>query len=184
MQSAGFFDRDGTLIKDKNYLDTPEGIEWYPGAFETLNKLNEEYQLVVVTNQSGVARGMMTEDDVQAIHTRMIEQLEDRGISPVYFYYCPFLEDGKIDKYQKNSELRKPGPGMLEEASREHNLELSKSFMVGDKLSDLEAGRNAGCETILVRTGNGRETEKSLNVHQHPNHIVDSIKQVDNELLE
>ncbi|MFB6346100.1 MAG: D-glycero-alpha-D-manno-heptose-1,7-bisphosphate 7-phosphatase [bacterium] len=177
MNRAILLDRDGTMIKDKNYLDTPEGVEWYEGVFQALKTLEEEgFRLVMITNQSGVARGYMTEDDVEAIHSRIEEDLEEHGITLDGVYYCPYLEGAKIDAYDRDSDLRKPSPGMILQAADDLDLDLESSFVIGDKLSDVEAGERAGCTSVLVRTGKENDSE-SINEGEGvtPDMTVDTV---------
>lgn len=176
VKKAVFLDRDGTLIHDKHYLDTPEGVEWYDGAFEALRSLEDAgYHLVIVTNQSGVARGKMTEQDVHAIHERMRKDLEGEGIEVKDFYYCPYLKDAKVEEYRRDSDLRKPSPGMLLKAAEEHDLDLASSYMIGDKPSDVEAGARAGTRTILVQTGKTVDLKDLPEDHREPDHVSESI---------
>lgn len=177
MTKAVFLDRDGTLIKDKNYLDTPDGVEWFDGAFEALERLSESgFKLVVITNQSGVARGYMTEEDVDAIHDRIRKDLEAHGLHLEGVYYCPFLEDGDVEEYAKDSPLRKPSPGMLHQAREDLGISLEESWVVGDKVSDVKAGRRGGCYTVLVRTGKGSDAEAEFEGrNEKPDAIVDDI---------
>lgn len=186
MTRAVFLDRDGTLIEDKNYLDTPEGVEWFDGAFEALGMLSEAgYRLVMITNQSGVARGYMTEGDVRAIHDRIESDLAERGLAFDGIYYCPYLEDGDVDEYARDSRLRKPSPGMLHDARDELNLTLENSWIVGDKLSDVETGVRAGCSTVLVRTGKGNSAEQDVPERDFtPDAVVDGIRDAAEAILE
>jgi D-glycero-D-manno-heptose 1,7-bisphosphate phosphatase len=114
--------------------------------------------LFVVTNQSGVARGMMTEQDVEAVNLRMLWLLGAEGVKIEGIYYCPHHPDATDLNYGVECQCRKPKPGLLERAAREHDVDLSGSFMIGDSLRDLQAGRAAGAKSLLVLTGNGRET--------------------------
>jgi D-glycero-D-manno-heptose 1,7-bisphosphate phosphatase len=176
LSQAVLLDRDGTLIHDKHYLDTPEGVEWHDGAFEALRRLEEAgYRLFVVTNQSGVARGKMTEEDVQSIHERMRENLQKNDIVVEDFYYCPYLEDAKDPEYRRESNLRKPSPGMLLEAKEDYDLDLTNSYMIGDKPSDVEAGARAGTSTILVNTGKDVRPDEFPADYDSPDHRVDSL---------
>lgn len=154
MSRAVFLDRDGTMIRDKHYLGDPEGVEWFPGARKALRRLHETgFKLVVVTNQSGVARGLIEERDVQSVHERIRRDLRDCGVSLAGIYYCPYLADAPREEYRRESPMRKPAPGMIRCAARELDLTPGASYMVGDKPSDVEAGRRADCSTVLVRTG-------------------------------
>jgi D-glycero-D-manno-heptose 1,7-bisphosphate phosphatase len=179
LEQAVFFDRDGTLIKDKHYLDDPSEVEWIDGAKTTLRTVqNRGFKIIIVTNQSGVARGMMTEEDVQAIHDRIRRDLTNDGITVDDFYYCPYLAEAEVEEYRKDSRLRKPAPGMLQDAEQDHNLDLSRCVMVGDKSSDVEAGQRAGCRTVLVRTGKSSELDSVHDFDVNPDHVVDSVEHV------
>ncbi|MDR3155039.1 MAG: HAD family hydrolase [Deltaproteobacteria bacterium] len=148
---AVFLDRDGTLNLDRGYAWRWEDFEWLPGAVEALRLLQGQGLFVaVVTNQAGVARGLYRAEDVAALHRRVAADLERRGLAPPPFYHCPHHPD-----FTGPCGCRKPAPGMLLQAAADHGLDLSRSFMVGDKLSDLGAGLAAGCVSILVRTGYG-----------------------------
>ena len=141
---AIFFDRDGTLIYDRSYMSKPEQVELLPGAIELLALVSSYgYFTVVVSNQSGVGRGLMTEQEATAVHSRFEELLARAGVSVGASLYCPHAPEN-------NCECRKPGPGLLIRAAAEHELDLSSSFMVGDKESDWEAGVAAGCTSILL----------------------------------
>jgi D-glycero-D-manno-heptose 1,7-bisphosphate phosphatase len=150
---AVFLDRDGTLNRDKGYVYIWEDWEWLPGAPEALARLKEAgFKLVVVTNQAGVAKGYYTEDAVRELHVRANLELAGRAPAALdAFYYCPHHP-----AYSGPCSCRKPAPGLLERAAAEHNLDLARSFMVGDKLSDTAAGLAAGCRSFLVLTGYGR----------------------------
>jgi D-glycero-D-manno-heptose 1,7-bisphosphate phosphatase len=144
---AVFLDRDGTLMRDVDYCGDPGKVEVFPGAAEALRPLKEAgYKLVIVTNQSGIGRGYFGESEYRAVETEFLRQLGDGLIDATY--YCPDLP-------ASGSVRRKPGPGMIFEAQRDHCLDLRRSFLVGDKASDIGCGRNAGVCTILVQTGYG-----------------------------
>ncbi|MCP4449836.1 MAG: HAD-IIIA family hydrolase [Planctomycetes bacterium] len=148
---AIFFDRDDTLIDDPGYISHPDQVQLLDGVPEALNGFYKMgYKLVVVTNQSGIARGILTEDTLKTVHDRFKELLAEQTAYVDGIYYCPYHEDGVIDKYRRESDLRKPNPGMLLQATEEMDLDLSMSWCVGDSLSDVEAGQRAGCYTILI----------------------------------
>lgn len=156
---AAFLDRDGTLIEEVNYLHRPEQVRVIPGVREALLRLRAEgVALVVVTNQSGVARGYFTEDDVHAVH-RHLEALLDLPFDGTYA--CFHHPRGEVARYAGVCACRKPSPGMLEQAARELGLDLTQSAMFGDKVSDLGAGRALALPAFLVRTGHG-EAEAPL----------------------
>jgi D-glycero-D-manno-heptose 1,7-bisphosphate phosphatase len=150
---AVFLDRDNTLIEDPGYLRDASGVRLLNGAGQAVSRLRAAgYPVIVVTNQSGIARGLITEDDVAAIHQRMQELLASAGAHVDAIYYCPYLngEEAVRPEYRVESDLRKPKPGMLLLAAREHAIDLSRSWMIGDSQRDVQAGRAAGCRTILL----------------------------------
>lgn len=162
MNRAVFLDRDGTLIRDKHYLHDPDEVEWLPGVKSALGRLGEAgYLLVVVTNQSGVGRGMFPETRVRAVHRRMQGELgAEHEVSFAGLYYAT-LNPENPHPSEEERWLRKPRPGMLERAGRELDIDCGRSYMVGDKPSDVQAGRRAGCETVLV-TGTGGHAEQGV----------------------
>jgi D-glycero-D-manno-heptose 1,7-bisphosphate phosphatase len=144
---AIFLDRDGTLMRDVDYCGDPEKVEVFPEAAAGLGRLKKAgYKLIVITNQSGIGRGYFTEPEYRAVESEFLRQLGDGLIDASY--YCPDLPDA-------DSPRRKPAPGMVHEAQRDHRLDLARSYFIGDKTSDIECGRNAGVRTILVQTGYG-----------------------------
>lgn len=148
---AIFLDRDGTLIEDPGYISHPNQVELLPGTARALVQLKQlGYKLIVVSNQSGVARGMVTEKTLGQIHHRLKQLLAADGAYLDQIYYCPYHPEGAVAKYRKESGLRKPNPGMLLLAAEEMDIDLSQSWMVGDKYEDVSAGRQAGCKTILI----------------------------------
>lgn len=139
-----FFDRDGTLIVDKIYLNDPDQITYLPGVFDSLRRLRDAgFQFIVVTNQSGVARGIVSIENLNEIHRRMQAEFSKHGVHFKGFYYAPF-------SVESNHPMRKPNPGMLLASARDHGVNLGKSWMVGDRVSDVVAGRKAGCRTVLL----------------------------------
>ena len=156
MEKVIFLDRDGTLNKEVNYLHRKEDLVLLPGVPEALKAFKEQgYKLVVITNQAGVARGYYTEDDVKELHRYMNELLEKAGAGIDAFYYCPHHPEHGIGKYKIQCHCRKPETGMFEMAEQDFTVDKSKSWMIGDKLIDIEAGRNYGVRTVLVGTGYG-----------------------------
>jgi D-glycero-D-manno-heptose 1,7-bisphosphate phosphatase len=150
---AVFLDRDGTIIEDTGYIDSPERVRLLPGAASALRELREAgYRVVVVSNQSGVARGHFDEATLLKVHQRMEELLNQEGVQLDATYYCPFLEGpaATVSEYRQESDLRKPEPGMLLRACDELDIDLARSWMIGDSPRDVEAGRRAGCRTILL----------------------------------
>lgn len=165
LQKAIFFDRDGTLIIDKVYLNNPDQIEYLPGVFEALRQFRDAgYKLVVVTNQSGVARGLVTIENLDEIHRRISDQFARHGVFFCGFYYAPF-------SVESNHFMRKPNPGMLITAANDHGLDLSQSWMIGDRITDVEAGHSAGCRSVLLEGIENAETIARV----RPNLVVDGL---------
>lgn len=164
MNRAIFLDRDGTLNVEKDYLYKIEDFEWEKGVIDALKLLSKlGYKLIVVTNQSGVARGYYSEDDVIRLHNYMNEELRNFETKIDEFYYCPHHENG-IEKYKKRCRCRKPEIEFFEKAAKKYSIDYSKSFVVGDKISDLEAAVRLGMTPVLVRTGHGEEGERKIYV--------------------
>jgi len=154
MNRAVFVDRDNTLIEDLGYISDPAAVKLLPGVELAVKSLAQAgYKIVVCTNQSGIARGMLTEEALGKIHGEMRRQLADKGAHLDAIYYCPYHPEGTVEAYAKESSLRKPQPGMLLAAADEIGLDLSRSWMVGDSPRDMGAGQRAGCRTIRVRVG-------------------------------
>ena len=148
---AIFLDRDDTLIEDPGYINNPEQVTLLDGVAEALIQLKAlGYLLVVVSNQSAVARGIVTEKVLSQIHNRLEQLLSEKGASLDKIYYCPYHPDGVIQKYRKQSKFRKPNPGMLLEAADDMNIEVGESWCIGNSSSDVEAGQRAGCRTVLL----------------------------------
>jgi D-glycero-D-manno-heptose 1,7-bisphosphate phosphatase len=149
---AVFLDRDGTLVRHVDYLTDPEQLELLPGTAEALQSMRTHgFLLLVVTNQSAVARGFLTEAELVRIHDRLHELLAARKVHLDGIYSCPFHPDGAVHGYRRKSNLRKPRPGMLLLAAREREIDLAASWMIGDDDRDMEAGRAAGCRTIQLQ---------------------------------
>ena len=142
---AAFLDRDGVINVDSGYVGRWEDFEYLPDAVEGLKQLqNAGFKLFVVTNQSGIARGYYTEDDFLALTKAMTADLSAKGVTLAAVYYCPYLEDADLEPYRVASYLRKPEPGMLLKAAQDHDIDVSRSIMVGDKVSDMVAAERAG----------------------------------------
>jgi D-glycero-D-manno-heptose 1,7-bisphosphate phosphatase len=154
-----FLDRDGVITADPpHYAHRKDQVHLIRGSAEAIRFLNEQkWGVIVITNQSGVARGMYGEKDIQIFHEEMERQLHEQGAHIDGVYYCPHHPEGIVPAYRMICECRKPKPGMLLRARDAYHIDLSSSILVGDKTTDLQAGRSAGCTTILVLTGHGKE---------------------------
>lgn len=158
MQKAIFLDKDGTLIPDIPYNVIPQKITLNEGAAEGLQKLRDAgFLFIVISNQSGVARGLFEESALKGVEEKLSGLLDKIGVSLRGFYYCPHHPEGTHPAYSHACDCRKPQPGMLQKAAAEHNIDLTQSWMIGDILHDVEAGNRAGCRTVLIN--NGGETE-------------------------
>jgi D,D-heptose 1,7-bisphosphate phosphatase len=148
---AIFLDRDGTLIEDPGYINHPDQVELVDGVAEALIELKTlNYKLIVVSNQSGVARGIVAEEVLGEIHNRLKHLLAEKGAYLDQVYFCPYHPDGVVPKYRKESDWRKPNPGMLLAAAKEMDIDLDQSWLIGNSDRDIEAGSRARCKTILI----------------------------------
>ena len=153
-RAAVFFDRDGTLNVDKDYLYRIEEFEWMEDAPQAIRWANQKgFLVIVVTNQSGVARGYFTEDDVLRLHEWMNEDLVRAGAHIDAFYYCPHLPNGRVDAYAKECNCRKPKPGLIERACVDFDIDKEASIMIGDKPRDVECAEAAGVRGVLYEGG-------------------------------
>lgn len=171
---AVFLDKDGTLIEDVPYNVDPDRIQLTRGAVEGLQLLDASgYQLIVITNQSGVALGFFPALALVTVETRLRQLLADAGVPLAGFYYCPHHPAGIVREFAKNCSCRKPEPGLLLRAADKHGINLAQSWFIGDILNDVEAGRRAGCKTVLI--DNGNETEWQMSQQRSPHHIVNDL---------
>jgi D-glycero-D-manno-heptose 1,7-bisphosphate phosphatase len=156
---AAFLDRDGVINRDIGYLHRWEDFEFLPGSLQAMRRLHESgHALVIVTNQSGIARGYYTEADYQALTAMLRQAMAHAGCPAAGIYHCPHHPSGQVAGLSVGCDCRKPQPGMLLAAARELGLSLPDSIMVGDKLADAQAGRAAGCGRVfLVRSGHALE---------------------------
>lgn len=151
LKPAVFLDRDGTIIEDPGYLRDCSQVRLLPGAVEAIRQFRRAgFRVVVVTNQSAVARGYLTEAQLAAIHDHLRRMLAAHGAPLDGVYYCPYHPEGVVDAYRKSSDWRKPDCGMLQAAAGDLGLDLAQSWMIGDSAGDVEAGRRAGCRTVLL----------------------------------
>jgi D-glycero-D-manno-heptose 1,7-bisphosphate phosphatase len=181
---AIFFDRDDTLIEDPGYINNPEQVKLLDGVPEALIQLKAlGYKLIVATNQSAVAHGIVTEKVLGEIHDRLKQLLAEKSAFLDRIYYCPYHPEGIVPKYRKESDWRKPNPGMLLKAADEMDIDLNKSWCVGNSSRDIEAGRRAGCKTILIDLPPSRQKQISpmaLLTRATPDHKAVNIKEAVN----
>lgn len=163
MDKIVFLDRDGTINQEVEYLHKPSDLVILPGVPAALRRLKEQgFQLVVVTNQAGVARGYYSEADVVRLHEYMNKLLSREGAEIDHFYYCPHHPVHGIGAYKQSCHCRKPDTGMFEMAESCYQVDKSHSYMIGDKLLDTEAGQRYGVSSVLVGTGYGKELYSGL----------------------
>ncbi len=176
MKKAIFFDRDGVLIKDGKYPYKNEHLDIFPEVPLALKELKKTgYMLIVITNQSGVARGLFSEKEVKKFNLLMKKKFEKKGAHIDAIYYCPHHVDGKVRKYQKECNCRKPKPGMIVTAAKKYGISLEDSWMIGNMDKDIIAGKIAGCKTILISTKKNCADFCAQNVKQAAEIIFNSI---------
>ena len=172
-----FIDRDGTLNEEREFLHRAEELQLIKGASRAVRTLNSLGAVTcVISNQSGVARGFFTEADVGLVHEALERKLREEGARLDRIYYCPHHPTEGIPPYRIECDCRKPKPGMLKRAERELNIDLSRSYVIGDKLDDVGAGKAVQATTILVLTGYGRNSQSmAAEAGVHPDLVVPSI---------
>ena len=176
---AIFFDRDDTLVEDPGYINNPDQVKLLDGVAEALIELRTMgYKLIVVTNQSAVARGIVTEDGLEEIHDRLKSLLAEKGAYLDRIYYCPYHPEAVIPKYRKEWYWRKPNPGMLLAAADELDIDLGQSWMIGNQADDIEAGHRANCKTILIHHSRPRPPEQGK--QPRPDYEAVNIKEAVN----
>jgi D-glycero-D-manno-heptose 1,7-bisphosphate phosphatase len=172
---AAFIDKDGTLVVDVPYNDDPSRVRLHEHAAEGLRMLAAAgFRLFVVSNQSGIARGLFGVDALPAMEARIRELLKAEGVEIDGFYWCPHHPEGVDERYAVRCTCRKPEPGMMLRASAEHGIKLASSWVIGDILDDVGAGRRAGCRTVLV--DNGGETEWVLAPWRIPDYVARDLE--------
>lgn len=171
---AIFLDKDGTLIENVPYNINPDLIQltWMAGpALQLFQQMG--YALFVISNQAGIAKGVFTEASLDPVQHRLSELLAQYGVILSGFYYCPHSPEGTVNRYAIRCTCKKPMPGMLHRAAHEHDIDLAHSWMIGDILDDVEAGRRAGCGTVLI--DNGNETEWKAGAYRTPDLTVPNL---------
>jgi len=158
MNKAVFLDKDGTINKDLGYINDPEKLELLPRSAEAVKKLNEaHFKVIVISNQAGIARGLVTENILQNIDKKLQKELLKGGAYINAIYYCPHHPEHGLYPYKKACECRKPHTGLVEQAVSDHSIDLKQSYFVGDKLSDVQTGKAVKVKTVHVLTGKGKK---------------------------
>jgi D-glycero-D-manno-heptose 1,7-bisphosphate phosphatase len=181
MNWAVLLDRDGVINEEVNYLHAPEQLRLIPGAASVIQRLNRlQIPVIVITNQAGVARGYFPESQIAVVHAALRQRLAADGAHIDRFYYCPHHPTEGVPPYRIDCTCRKPKPGMLLQAAQDFDLDLSRSYFIGDNLSDMQAGASAGCHTILVQTGYGARLWAEWPEAAQPEHVAaDLLSAVD-----
>ena len=176
-EPAVFIDRDGTINVDVGYISSPDQLELYPWAAKAVRAINQAgFKVIVVTNQSGVARGFYDEQQLELVHARLVQELEREGACVDGIYYCPHHPRIGEAPYRQDCDCRKPLPGLLLRAAREHGVALERSYVIGDKWSDIGLAKNVGAKSALVLTGYGRETlERADSSAVIPDIVADNL---------
>jgi D-glycero-D-manno-heptose 1,7-bisphosphate phosphatase len=171
-----FFDRDGVIIEEKNYLSQTSQIKIPDEVISGIQKLKKlQKPFYVITNQAGIAHGFFDEKQLRLIQICLAEKMLTKKIKFRAVFYCPHHPEAEVPKYRSNCFSRKPNPGLLYQAARFDKLDLKHSYIIGDKLSDIEAGKKVGTKTILVLTGYGVEESKKIDPDQKPDFIAPNI---------
>jgi len=175
MQQAVFIDRDGVITRDPpHFAHRPDQMQFNNGSIEAIKRLNKNnFKVVVVSNQSGIAYGYFIEQEADRFHRLMTEELALYNAKIDAIYYCPHHPNAKVKRYRLNCDCRKPHTGMFEKAAKELNIDLKNSFMVGDRKTDIDAGNASGCKTILVLTGHGLEEFRNNTINY--NHVASNL---------
>lgn len=162
MKKAVFLDRDGTINVEKNYIYRIEDFEFLPGALKGMKLLSEaDFLLIVITNQSGIARGYYSEDDYQILNSYMLKKCEEYGVKITDTLYCPHLSEAKVDQYRIECNCRKPKTGLFMKAVEEYGIDLSESYAIGDKMRDLAICEESNCNGFWITDdGTGRYSDK------------------------
>jgi D-glycero-D-manno-heptose 1,7-bisphosphate phosphatase len=182
MNKAIFLDKDGTLIADIPYNVDPEKITLQNEVVSGLKKLQDDgFKFIIISNQSGIARGYFTEDKLRVVADKMQELFSVNNLKLDGFYYCPHHPEGTVFGYALECDCRKPAPGLLLSAAADHQISLQDSWMIGDILNDAEAGNRAGCKTVLI--DNGNETEWVEGPCRKPTLICKTIDEAAEQIL-
>ncbi|MCL4640615.1 MAG: HAD family hydrolase [Olivibacter sp.] len=183
-RKAVFLDKDGTIIPDIPYNVDPNRITFEKGVVRGLKELAANgFVFIIITNQSGIAKGYFTEDEIFEVKKALARLFIEEGLPPFEgFYFCPHHPDGIVSRFSYACNCRKPQPGLLERAAEDHHISLSQSWMIGDILNDVEAGNRAGCKTILI--DNGNETEWMVDgYYRRPYYVASDFLEAANKII-
>ncbi|MCD4784579.1 MAG: HAD-IIIA family hydrolase [Candidatus Eremiobacteraeota bacterium] len=177
MNKAIFIDRDGTINKEVDFLSQVEDIEIIPRCVDAIKLMNENgFLVIIISNQSGIARGYFDNLDSLNIFSEIISRLKEKGASIDNFYYCPHHPEGKVKEFSIKCDCRKPAPGMFLEAREDFNIDFSQSFAIGDRIRDIMPAIQLGCKGILVKTGyGGKEMSKKDEWTLTPDFIAEDL---------
>lgn len=185
-KSAVFLDRDGTINEDVGYPSEYSQVKIYPASFEAVSKFNKAgLMTIVITNQSGIGRGLLTEEALEDIHKKMSASFAEKKARLDAFYYCPHYERSLTPRYKQACNCRKPNPGLALQAAVDFDIDLRRSYIVGDKVEDIQLGWNIQATAVLVLTGYGRESLPKLkDLGFEPAHVVEGILEAAAWILE
>ena len=173
---AVFLDRDGTMIEDVGYLDRLERLRLFPYTIDAVRLLNAaDFKIIVVTSQNGVANGILTEEFLGETHAHLSRLFDASGAKVDGYYYCPHSPQATVERYRIDCECRKPKPGMILTAARDHDIDLSRSIVIGDRWRDIEMGLAAGTNAMLVETGYGRTEAARRPEHVPPVRVAGTL---------
>jgi len=171
-----FLDRDGVVIEEVSFLSSMHHLALFPWTTDAIRALNRAgLPVVVITNQSGIARGFFTDAFVDEVHREIAARLSVGGARIDAYYYCPHHPDGRVTEYARSCDCRKPGRGLIDRAARDLDLDPARSFVVGDKWSDIELARAAGARGVLVRTGHGAAEQSRQDAGVAADAVVDNL---------
>ena len=179
-----FLDRDGTINTEVDYLSTPDQLELIPRSADAIREANGlGFKVFIITNQSGIARGILTEQQLSLVHDELNRRLTELDAHIDAFYFCPHHPDYGAAEYKKDCDCRKPNTGMIRQAAKEFNIDLQQSFVIGDRINDIQTGNNAGIPSILVLTGYGKKErtmfpESAADIDYVADDLYDAIQYV------
>lgn len=185
MHKAIFLDRDGTINEEMGYINHISRFKIFPFTFDAIKLLKEcGYKIIVITNQAGLARGYFSEEVLQSVHDKLMDEAQKTGAGIDKIYYCPHLPGAAVKKYDRDCSCRKPKTGMLEKARDELNIDLSRSVMIGDRYKDMQFGWKVGLKTVLVLSGYGKGeyTHQREQWEREPDMVAENLLEAAQEI--